>query len=153
MPNRIATCLWFDNDGLDAARFYVSLIPNSDLQSAFAPSPDAPPLMISFTLGGVPFQILNGGPRHKHTEAASISVTTDGQEETDRLWTALLADGGREDMCGWLKDRWGVSWQIVPRQLPALLGHPDREAGARVMQAMLTMRRIDVAALERAAVG
>lgn len=153
MPTTVATCLWFEKGGLEAARHYVSLIPNSDLQSAFAPSPDSEPLMVSFTLAGVPYQILNGGPRHRVTEAVSIAVQTDTQEETDRLWNALVADGGREDMCGWCKDRWGVSWQVVPRALPRLLSQPDRAAGARVMQAMLQMRRIDIAGLERASVG
>jgi predicted 3-demethylubiquinone-9 3-methyltransferase (glyoxalase superfamily) len=103
---------------------------------------------VTFTLDGMPFQALNGGPQYKHTEAASISVTTRNQEETDRLWSTLTADGGAESRCGWLKDRFSVSWQIVPHILPKLLNSPDRQAADRAMQTMLQIKKIDIAALE-----
>jgi predicted 3-demethylubiquinone-9 3-methyltransferase (glyoxalase superfamily) len=106
---------------------------------------------VDFTLAGTPYHILNGGPQFPQTVAASISVLTEDQAETDRLWAALIADGGDDGKCGWLKDRWGVSWQIVPKALPRLLGSSDRTASGRVMQALMTMQKIDVAALEAAA--
>jgi predicted 3-demethylubiquinone-9 3-methyltransferase (glyoxalase superfamily) len=152
MSAKVRTCLWFASDGLEAARFYTSLLPDSRIDSTFATAADAQPLLVDFTLCGAPYQILNGGPEFRQTEAASISVLTADQEETDRLWAALT-DGGAESQCGWLKDRWGVSWQIVPEALPRLLSQPDREAAGRVMQAMLAMVKIDVAALEAASRG
>lgn len=148
MPHAVRTCLWFNGRGLEAATFYVSLLPDSRLARAYDPA--SPPLVVEFTLAGVPFQILDAGPAHPQTEAASISVTTPDQAETDRLWDALTADGGAESQCGWLKDRFGVSWQIVPEALPRLMSQPDRAAAARVMHAMLGMRKINVAALESA---
>jgi len=139
----VAVCLWYDGQAEDAARFYTSLIPNSEIISTS-------PMMVTFTLDGVPFQALNGGPHYQHTEAASISVTTKDQAETDRLWKALTDNGGTEGRCAWLKDRFGVSWQIVPSILPRLLGASDREAADRATQAMLQMTKIDIAALESA---
>jgi predicted 3-demethylubiquinone-9 3-methyltransferase (glyoxalase superfamily) len=136
-------CLWYDGNAEEAARLYTALIPNSEITSVS-------PVMVTFTLDGVPFQGLNGGPQFKPTEAASIVVSTKDQEETDHLWSALTADGGEESQCAWLKDRFGVSWQIVPQALPRLLGSPDREAAERAMQAMLQMKKIDIAALESA---
>ena len=106
--------------------------------------------MVAFRLDGAPFQGLNGGPQFKPTEAASIFVSTRDQEETDRLWNALVAEGGSEGQCGWLKDRYGVSWQIVPQVLPKLLGGSDRQAADRALQAMLKMSKIDIKALEAA---
>ena len=150
MLAKVRTCLWFDGQGEDAAKFYVSLLPNSELVSMFRPSPEAPPLVIDFTLAGTPYQALNGGPHFKHTEAASISVTTQDQEETDRLWDALTREGGEESMCGWLKDKFGVSWQLVPEPLMQMLSSSDRDAAGRAMQAMLKMRRLDVAELRAA---
>lgn len=146
----VATCLWFDGNGEEAARFYTSLISNSSVAAVFRPDPQKPALMVHFTLDGVPFQILNGGPQHPPTEFASISVLTPDQAETDRLWTALTADGGKEVCCGWLKDRFGVSWQIVPEALPRLL---CADKTGRVMKAMMGMIKIDVAGLEAAARG
>lgn len=108
-------------------------------------------MIIDFTLAGTPYQILNGGPQHRQTEAASILVLAEDQAEADRLWFALTADGGAEGRCGWLKDRWGLSWQIVPKAVPALLGSEDREAAGRAMQALMGMTKIDAAALEAAA--
>ncbi|MGG6268351.1 VOC family protein [Leptolyngbya sp. AN03gr2] len=139
----VAVCLWYDEKAEEAARFYTSLIPNSKIISVS-------PVMVTFTLDGVPFQALNGGSQYKHTEAASISVTAKDQEETDRLWNALTADGGAEGRCAWLKDRFGVSWQIIPHILPKLLGSSDRQAADRAMQAMLQMTKIDIEALKSA---
>ena len=142
-PSSVAVCLWYDGNAEEAARFYTSLIPNSEVVSVS-------PVMVTFTLDGVPFQALNGGPQFKHTEAASISVSTRNQEATDRLWSALTADGGSEGRCAWLKDRFGVSWQIVPDILPKLLSSSDRQAADRALQAMLQMSKIDIEALESA---
>jgi predicted 3-demethylubiquinone-9 3-methyltransferase (glyoxalase superfamily) len=147
---KVATCLWFDGDAEAAARFYVSLLPDSRITNVARPDPDGPALLVEFTLAGAPYQALNGGPRYRLNEAASISVATRDQEETDRLWAALTADGGCESRCGWLKDRFGASWQVVPEALPRLLGSADRAAAERVWQAVLTMSRIDIAALEAA---
>lgn len=107
-------------------------------------------MVVEFTLHGAPMMILTAGPHYKLTPAASISVLTKDQAETNRLWSALTADGGAESRCGWLTDRFGVSWQIVPEALPRLLGHPDRQAAARAQAAMMTMTKIDIAALESA---
>ena len=115
----ITPCLWFNNDGLEAAEFYVSLFPDSHIDDT-APGPDGSPMMISFTLMGRPFQALNGGPRFVFTEAVSLVVPCDTQAEVDHYWAALT-EGGEESMCGWLKDRFGLSWQVVPRELGAIL--------------------------------
>ena len=147
---KVATCFWYDGNAEEAANFYTTLIPDSQVGPILRPDPDGPALLVEFTLGGSPFQALNGGPQFRHTDAASISVTTSNQEETDRLWAALLADGGAESQCGWLQDRFGVSWQIVPETLPGLLGATDRAAAGRAMQAMMGMRKIDIAAVEAA---
>lgn len=153
MSTRVRTCLWFETGGEKAAEFYVSLIPNSSIVGAFSPGPDKPPLLIEFTLDGMVFQILNGGPQFKLNEAASIVYMTPDQVATDRLWSALSDGGGETGPCGWVKDRFGVWWQIVPEALPRLLCHPDPAASARVMAAMMAMSKIDIAGLERAAAG
>ncbi len=147
---KVRTCLWFDKEGKEAAEFYVSLLPDSHIETAFAPGQDGPPLIVEFTLAGAPYMALNGGPMFKHTPAASISVLTKDQEETDRLWNALVADGGEESMCAWLIDRFGVSWQIIPERLPQLLQADDKEAAGRAHAAMMKMRKINIAALEAA---
>lgn len=139
----VSVCLWYDGNAEEAARFYTSLIPNSEVISVSS-------VMVTFTLDGVPFQALNGGPQFKPSEAASIVVSTKNQEDTDRLWSALTADGGSEGQCAWLKDRFGVSWQIVPQILPKLLFSSDRQAADRALQAMLKMAKIDIEALESA---
>ena len=139
----VSICLWYDGNAEAAARLYTSLIPNSEITSIS-------PMMVTFTLDGVSFQGLNGGPLFKPTEAASIVVSTKDQADTDRLWNALIADGGTASQCAWLKDRFGVSWQIVPQALPTLLGSADRQAADRVLQAMLKMTRIEIADLEAA---
>lgn len=149
MNNKVRTCLWFEKNGLAAARFYVSLLDNSRLEISIGNDEDEP-LLIPFILGGTPYQILNGGPHYRLSEAASISVATTSQKETDRLWFALTANGGEENHCGWLKDRWGVSWQIVPVALTQMLSSEDRAAAQRVEDLMLTMFKFDIEALKRA---
>lgn len=147
---KVRTCLWYDGQAEEAARFYVSLVADSRIENVFHPTPGAPALLVDFTLAGTPYQGLNGGPQYRLTEAASISVITEDQAETDRLWTALTANGGQESRCAWLKDRFGLSWQIVPRRLIELMSDPDRAAAGRVQKAILAMSKIDVAALEAA---
>lgn len=147
---RVRTCLWFERDGHRAAAFYVSLLPDSHLETEVDLDAPEAPLVVEFDLAGTPYSILTAGPHFKPSPAASIFVSTPDQAETDRLWAALTANGGSESRCGWLVDRWGVSWQIVPRALPRLLGSADRAAAERVRAAMMTMAKIDVAALEAA---
>jgi predicted 3-demethylubiquinone-9 3-methyltransferase (glyoxalase superfamily) len=148
--SKVRTCLWFERGGLQAAEFYVSLLPNSVIDAVYEHGNPADPMVVEFTLHGAPMMILTAGPHYKLSPAASISVLTRDQDETDRLWSALVADGGAESMCGWLIDRWGVSWQIVPEILPTLLGASDREAATRAQRAMMKMQKIDVAGLEAA---
>ena len=147
---KVRTCLWFDSRGEEAARFYVSLLPDSRIETVSRPDPDGPALTVDFTLAGAPYQALNGGPHFPQTPAASIAVLTKDQAETDVLWTALVAGGGKDGQCGWLTDRFGVSWQIVPEPLLEMLGAPDRAAAERAQQAMLKMGKIDIAVLEAA---
>ena len=155
----VSTCLWFGKDAEAAVRLYVSLVPDSRIvhvQASPGPWPGGEagePILIVFTLGGQSFQALNGGAPADYGTAASISVTCRDQAEVDRLWSALTAEGGAEIACGWLRDRWGVPWQIVPEMLPRLLADPDPSVAARVFSAMQDMVKLDVAALERAAEG
>ena len=148
--SKVRTCLWFEKGGEEAARFYVTLLPDSRIESIYRAAPDEPPLVVDFTLGGAAYQILNGGPEVTQSAAVSISVVTEDQAETDRLWDALTADGGEEGRCAWLTDRWGVSWQIVPRVLIESLMSDDQAAAGRAFEAMLTMNKADVAAIEAA---
>ena len=148
--SKVRTCLRFESGGEEAARFYVTLLPDSRIESVYRTAPDQPPLVVDFTLGGTPYQILNGGPQYSPNPAASISVVTEDQAETDRLRDALTADGGEESRCSWLTDRFGVSWQIVPRALIDSLMSDDRAGSERAFQAMLGMSKIDVAGLEAA---
>ena len=156
MTDKIVPCLWFDGDGEEAARFYVSLLPDSRIDGVHRSPIDTPSgpadsvLMVEFTLAGRSYLALNGGPDFKFDEAVSFMVMTEDQAETDRLWAALTANGGQENVCGWLKDRWGLSWQITPRRLMELTTAPDRARARAAMTAMMTMRKIDIAALERA---
>jgi predicted 3-demethylubiquinone-9 3-methyltransferase (glyoxalase superfamily) len=155
---KITPCLWFDDQAEEAATFYTSLFDDSrivDVRRYGEAGPRSPGsvMTVSFELAGTRYLALNGGPEFRFTEAISLSVDCASQEEVDRLWDALTADGGEESQCGWLKDRWGLSWQIVPRRLPELLQDPDPARADRAMRAMLTMRRIDVKALEDAAAG
>ena len=145
---KVRTCLWFDGDGEEAARFYVSLLPDSRIENIVAGGDGQPPIVVEFELAGAPYMVLNGGPHYKLTPAASISVLTRDQDETDRLWSTLTADGGEESRCGWLIDRYGLSWQIVPEALPRALSSTDRAAARRVREAMMTMSKIDIAAIE-----
>ncbi len=146
----VTPCLWFDGDGLEAAEFYVSLFDDSEVTSV-TPGPDGAALMVNFTLGGRPFQALNGGPQFSLSEAISLSVACRDQAEVDHYWAALTADGGQESMCGWCKDRYGLSWQIVPDELGEILGDPDPVRSAAATEAMIKMKRLDVAALRAAA--
>ncbi len=147
---KVRTCLGFNGNGTEAVDFYISLLPDSYIENSFGPNPEEPPLVIEFTLAGAPFMVLNAGPRYTPSEAASISVLTKDQKETDHLWDALTAKGGQAGPCGWLKDPFGVSWQIVPELMPRLLSSPDKAAVARTMNAMMQMGKLDGAALQAA---
>ena len=155
--SKIKPCLWFNGQAEEAANLYVTLFPDSRVNNvarspAETPSgPEGMVLTIDFTLAGEDFQGLNGGPDYKFNEAISFSVDCADQAEVDRLWDALTANGGEPGPCGWLKDRWGVSWQIVPRRLGELLGDADPGRSRRAMEAMLKMGKIDIAGLEAAA--
>jgi len=142
--NRITPFLWFDGKAEAAARFYAGLFEDSKIITAS-------PMMCEFQLAGQSFLALNGGPQFPFTEAISLYVSCEDQAEVDRLWDALIADGGAGSRCGWLKDKYGLSWQIIPEALPRYLQDPDRAKADRVMQAMMKMRRIEVADLDAAA--
>lgn len=153
-PQKIVTCLFFAHEAEQAARFYASLFPQSRIDTVRrygpnAPMPEGTVMLVEFTLGGVPFQAINGGQGFKPSEAMSLSVGCVDQAEIDRLWAALSSDGGQELACGWVKDRWGFAWQILPATLPELLSG-DAASGERVLQALWAMRKIDIAALEAA---
>ena len=148
--SKVRTCLWFDKGGVEAAEFYVGLLPDSEVDAVYDHGQPDDPMVVEFTLAGAPMMILTAGPHYQHSPAASISVLTKGQAETDDLWAKLLADGGKESMCGWLTDKYGVSWQIVPERFVALLNHDDHVAAARAREAMLKMIKLDIAALEAA---
>ncbi|WP_137110917.1 VOC family protein [Rhodobacter sp. SY28-1] len=152
MANSIRTCLWFrDGRGPEAAAFYCSLIPNSRVEHTFSADVGLGTFSVTdFSLGGAPYQILDAGPHFQLTEAVSISVETDDQAESDRLWYALIADGGEESMCGWLKDRYGVSWQVFPRRLTELTMHSDGKIAAAASAEMMKQNRIDLAPIEAA---
>ena len=152
MANSIRTCLWFrDGRGREAAEFYCSLIPGSRVEKTFSSDAGHGTFsVIDFSLGGVPYQILDAGPMFTLTEAVSISVETDTQAESDRLWTALTANGGAESHCGWLKDRYGVSWQVFPRRLTELTTNADKNVSAKAMAAMMKQMKIDIDAIEAA---
>ena len=154
--SRISPCLWFDGRAEEAAQLYVSLFPDSRIDSvnqAAADTPSGPAgsvLTVDFTLSGQQFIGLNGGDDFRFNESISFSIDCEDQAEVDRYWDALLANGGESSVCGWLKDRFGVSWQVSPRQLPEMLNSPDRESAARAMNAMLQMTKIDIAKLREA---
>ena len=155
----ITACLWFDGDAEDAARFYEATIPDTRVTAVHRSPVDYPAgkagdvLTVEFTVQGTAFLGLNGGAGVPFTNAVSFQIETADQAETDRLWDALIADGGEPGQCSWLKDRYGLSWQIVPRQLTDGMNHSDPAVAGRVMEAMMTMTKIDVAAIERAAAG
>ena len=152
----IAPCLWFDGQAEEAAAFYTSIFPDSRIDKvnrAPADNPSTPQgavLTVEYTIGGRPFIGLNGGPEFTFSEAVSFSIDCQDQAEVDRYWDALLEGGGEPSVCGWLKDRFGVSWQVIPRQLGEYLGGSDREGAARAMDAMLNMVKIDVEQLREA---
>jgi predicted 3-demethylubiquinone-9 3-methyltransferase (glyoxalase superfamily) len=145
----IKTCLWFQTGAEEAADFYVSLLPDSRIVGVMPGAPGGPPVAVEFVLGGRAFLALNGRPEPGFTDACSVVVSCADQAEIDRCWEALTR-AGEEGRCGWRKDRFGVSWQVVPANLAQLLGGSDREAAGRALQAMLGMRKLDIAALERA---
>ena len=154
--DRIVPCLWFSGEAEEAANFYVGLLPDSRVTNVTRSPADYPNgkagdvITVEFTLGGQKFMGLNGGPELSFTEAVSFTIECEDQAEVDRLWEALIADGGQPVQCGWLRDRFGLSWQIVPRVLPEMLGSADREAARRAMEAMMQMVKLDIAALKDA---
>jgi predicted 3-demethylubiquinone-9 3-methyltransferase (glyoxalase superfamily) len=149
-------CLWYDGTAEDAARFYAQTFPDSAVKAVHRAPGDYPAgkqgqvLTVEFTVVGVPCLGLNGGPEFKHSEAFSFQIITDDQAETDRYWSAIVRNGGTESSCGWCKDRWGLSWQITPRVLMDAIADPDRAAAKRVFEAMMPMKKIDIAAIEAA---
>jgi predicted 3-demethylubiquinone-9 3-methyltransferase (glyoxalase superfamily) len=152
---KITPFLWFDTEGEEAAKFYTGIFPNSRIvdvsrYGSAGPRPEGTVMTVSFDLDGQRFVALNGGPEFSFSEAISFQVSCKSQEEVDTYWTKL-SEGGEEGPCGWLKDKYGLSWQIIPTALPELLGGPDREKSQRVMAAMLNMRKIEIEELEQAA--
>jgi predicted 3-demethylubiquinone-9 3-methyltransferase (glyoxalase superfamily) len=156
MTHAIRTVLWFNGNGREAAEFYCGLIPDSRVESTYASDHGGPDgtshfEVIDFSLGGVPYQILDAGPMFPLSECVSVMVQTPDQAETDRLWQALVQGGGSHGPCGWLKDRFGLSWQVVPRQIYALLVDPDPGRAARALAAVMTMGKIELQAVQAAA--
>lgn len=156
MPT-ITPCLWFDKKGEEAAKFYVSIFENSRITDISyygeaGPRPAGTVLTVAFEIDGQPFTALNGGPEYSFTEAISFQIQCETQKEVDHYWDRL-SEGGEEGPCGWLKDRFGVSWQIVPSELPTLIGDPDPERSARAMKAMLGMKKLDIEEIRKAANG
>lgn len=150
--HELKTCIWFQSQAEEAATYYVSLFPQSRIVSTMKGAPDQPAIAVEFELEGRRFMALNGRPERGFSEAFSIMVTCEDQADVDRYWTAL-GSGGEDGQCGWLKDRFGVSWQVIPRELPSLLGGPDGAAAGRALQAMFKMKKLDIAALRRAREG
>jgi 2-polyprenyl-6-hydroxyphenyl methylase/3-demethylubiquinone-9 3-methyltransferase len=156
MLSKNTICLWFDGTALDAARFYADTFPDSAVGRVMRAPSDYPAgkqgdvLTVEFTVMGIPCLGLNGGPGVTHSEAFSFQVATDDQAETDRLWNAIVSNGGEESVCGWCKDKWGLSWQITPRVLTEAIADPDPAVAKRAFEAMMGMRKIDVATIEAA---
>ncbi|MBP6404785.1 MAG: VOC family protein [Proteobacteria bacterium] len=156
MKSKNTICIWYEGGALDAARFYAKTFPDSRVGPVFHAPGDYPDgkqgdvLTVEFTVAGIPCIGLNGGPQFRQTEAFSFQIATDDQAETDRLWNAIVDNGGQTSACGWCKDRWGVSWQITPRALTDGIADPNPAVAKRVFDAMMTMTRIDIAAIEAA---
>jgi predicted 3-demethylubiquinone-9 3-methyltransferase (glyoxalase superfamily) len=155
-PAKNKICLWYNGDAEEAARFYAKTFPNSSVDAVHLAPGDFPSgkkgqvITVEFTVMGIPCIGLNGGPAFKHSEAFSFQVATVDQAETDRYWNAIVGNGGKESECGWCKDKWGLSWQITPIALSSAVFGPDRAVAKRVFDAMMTMKKIDVAAIEAA---
>lgn len=156
MTNKNTLCLWYDGTALDAATFYAATFPDSAVNAVHRAPSDYPAgkegdvLTVEFTVMGIPCLGLNGGPMFKHCEAFSFQVATDDQAETDRYWNAIVGNGGAESECGWCRDKWGLSWQIVPRALTNAFTSSDRAAAKRAFEAMMQMRKIDISTIEAA---
>ncbi len=159
MVSKNTVCIWYDGTALDAAKFYATTFPDSTVDAVHTAPSDYPSgkqgdvLTVQFTVMGIACLGLNGGPMFKHTEAFSFQVATDTQEETDRLWNAIVGNGGQESECGWCKDKWGLSWQITPRALTDGVTNPDPAVAKRAFEAMMHMKKIDIAAIEAAVRG
>ena len=159
IPARNTICIWYNNDAEEAARFYAETFPDSSVNGIFHAPGDYPSgkkgdvLTVQFTVLGIPCIGLNGGPAFKHTQAFSFQVATTDQEETDRYWNAIVSNGGQENVCGWCRDKWGLYWQITPIVLTQGIADPDPDVAKRVFDAMMTMSKIDVAAIEAALKG
>lgn len=157
--NKNTICLWYDGDALEAAQFYAKTFPDSAVGAIHRAPGDYPAgkegeiIMVEFSVAGIPCVGLNGGPGHAHTDAFSFQIETEDQAETDRLWNAIVSNGGQEIACGWCRDQWGLSWQITPRVLMEAVTSPDRAAAKRAFEAMMEMTKIDVAAIEAARKG
>jgi 2-polyprenyl-6-hydroxyphenyl methylase/3-demethylubiquinone-9 3-methyltransferase len=158
-PPKNIVCIWYDRGAEEAAEFYARTFPDSSVGAAHRAPGDNPSgkkgdvLTVEFNVMGIPCLGLNGGPMYKHTEAFSFQVATEDQAETDRYWNAIVGNGGQESMCGWCKDKWGISWQITPRALTKAVMGSDGAAAGRAFQAMMTMKKIDIAAIEAAVRG
>ena len=156
MRSKNTVCLWFNGTAEEAATFYAQTFPDSAVGAVHRAPGDYPDgkagdaLMVEFTVMGIPCLGLNGGPEFQHSEAFSFQVATDDQAETDRYWNAIVGNGGQESACGWCKDKWGLSWQITPRALMDAVTDPDRAAAKRAFEAMMPMKKIDIAAIEAA---
>nr|WP_315480928.1 VOC family protein [uncultured Rhodoferax sp.] len=156
MTPKNTICIWYDGGALEAAEFYAKTFPDSAVGAAHYAPGDYPMgkqgnvLTVEFTVMGIPCLGLNGGPMFKHSEAFSFQVATDDQAETDRLWNAIVGNGGQASQCGWCKDKWGLSWQITPRVLMDAMAAPDRAAAKRVFEVMMEMGKIDIAKIEAA---
>ena len=156
MIGKNTICLWYDGDALQAAEFYAQTVPDSAVGAIHRAPGDYPAgkegdvLTVEFTVAGIPCLGLNGGPGFRHSLAFSFQIATDDQAETDRLWNAIVSNGGEASQCGWCKDRWGLSWQITPRALTDAICDPDRAVAKRAFEAMMTMGKIDIAAIEAA---
>lgn len=159
MTSKNTLCLWYNGTALDAANFYAETFPDSAVEAVHHAPGDFPAgkqgdvLTVEFTVLGIPCVGLNGGPAFTHSEAFSFQVATDDQAETDRYWNAIIDNGGQASVCGWCKDRWGLSWQISPRVLTDAVTHPDPAIAKRAFDAMMTMGKIDIAAIEAAVAG